>query len=191
MIELEAIYSRCVKGDKLAWEALVKETQSRIFRLAMFYVRERAEAEDLAQEIYVKMYRNLHKVQDPEKFQSWMFAIARNCCLDRIRRMKSNAQLKAAVSASGDLAEVPQEEQRYDEKRRREFLYRAMEGLSEQAREIVLLKEIQQMKISEIAKMLSLPVGTIKSRSNRARVDLAKSLHQLDPSYGTALRDKR
>ena len=81
---------------------------------------------------------------------------------------------------------APSPEQSWDTDRRKQLVYQAMGKLSEQNREILLLKEIQQLKLTEIAGMLSLPVGTIKSRASRARVELAKSILKLDPSYGAA-----
>lgn len=187
MPELEIIFEKCRQGDKLAWEALVKATQSRIYGLALFYVRDREEAADVAQEIYIRMYRHLHQVQSSAGFRSWMFTIARNCCMDRIRKIKSRP--KTIGSDVLDSSPAPQEtgqEHRWEAQQRKELLYRAMDQLGDQAREILLLREIQQLKLSEIAQILSLPIGTIKSRTSRARVELAKSILVLDPSYGAS-----
>jgi RNA polymerase sigma-70 factor (ECF subfamily) len=188
--DLEIIFEKCRQGDKLAWEALVKTTQSRIYGLAMFYVRDPAEAEDLAQEIFIRVYRSLHQVKSSAGFRPWMFRIARNCCLDRIRRIKSRPRTIGA----GAIEQAPEPnqataDQSWDAKQRKDLLYRAMDRLSEQAREILLLKEIQQLKLTEIAQILSLPIGTIKSRTSRARVELAKSILALDPSYGAPGRE--
>ena len=96
MLDLETIFERCAAGDKLAWEALVRETQSRIYGLALFYVKDTGEAEDLAQEIFVRIYRNLHQVKESSGFRAWMFAIARNCCRDRRRRIKTSPEIQSA-----------------------------------------------------------------------------------------------
>ncbi len=64
------------------------------------------------------------------------------------------------------------------------LLYQALDGLSEQSREIILLKDIQELKLGQIADLLAVPLGTIKSRSHRARIELAEAIQELDPSFG-------
>ncbi len=147
------LVKRAGRGDDDAFETIVNHYSMRIVRYCHRMVG--TGAEDLAQEIFVKIYRNLHQVKDSSGFRAWMFAIARNCCLDRLRRIKTRPQSQGDESIDEiQIGPGPTGEQRFDEKKRRELLYRAMEGLSEQAREILLLKEIQQLKISEIAKIL-------------------------------------
>lgn len=186
MQELDPILERCRRGDNLAWEALVRRTQSRVYGLALQYVRDPDEASDLAQEIFIKIYRNLSKMETGSAYLPWMVRLARNCCIDRIRRIKARPPARDVV-VDEDLeltSTVPSPEQSWDTDRRKQLVYQAMGKLSEQNREILLLKEIQQLKLTEIAGMLGLPVGTIKSRASRARVELAKSVLELDPSYG-------
>ena len=188
MQELDPILERCRQGDNLAWEALVRRTQSRVYGLALQYVRDPDEASDLAQEIFIKIYRNLHKMETGSAFLPWMVRLSRNCCIDRIRRIKARPPARDVV-VDEDLeltSRAPSPEQSWDTDRRKQLVYQAMGKLSEQNREILLLKEIQQLKLTEIAGMLGLPVGTIKSRASRARVELAKSVLELDPSYGAA-----
>ncbi len=188
MQELDPILERCRQGDNLAWEALVRRTQSRVYGLALQYVRDADEASDLAQEIFIKIYRNLDKMETGSSFLPWMVRLARNCCIDRIRRIKARPPARDIV-VDEDLeltSALPSPEQSWDSDQRKELVYQAMGSLSEQNREILLLKEIQQLKLTEIAGMLGLPIGTIKSRASRARVELAKSVLALDPSYGAA-----
>ena len=188
MQELDPILERCRRGDNLAWEALVRRTQSRVYGLALQYLRDPDEAADLAQEIFIKIYRNLDKMETGSAFLPWMVRLARNCCIDRIRRIKARPPARDVV-VDEDLeltSAAPSPEQSWDTDRRKQLVYQAMGNLSEQNREILLLKEIQQLKLAEIAGMLGLPVGTIKSRASRARVELAKSVLKLDPSYGAA-----
>ncbi len=188
MQELDPILERCRRGDNLAWEALVRRTQSRVYGLALQYVRDPDEASDLAQEIFIKIYRNLHKMETGSAFLPWMIRLSRNCCIDRIRRIKARPPARdVVVDEDMELTSgAPSPEQSWDTDRRKQLVYQAMGQLSEQNREILLLKEIQQLKLTEIAGMLGLPLGTIKSRASRARVELAKSVLELDPSYGAA-----
>ncbi len=188
MLELDAILDRCRQGDNLAWEALIKQTQSRVYGLALHYVRNPEEASDLAQEIFIKIYKNLNKVESGSAFIPWVIRLSRNTCIDRLRRIKARPPARDQV-IDEDLqltSATPSPEESWGAERHKQLVYQAMGNLSEQNREILLLKEIQQLKLTEIASMLGLPVGTIKSRASRARVELAKSVLSLDPSYGAA-----
>jgi RNA polymerase sigma-70 factor (ECF subfamily) len=186
MDELAALVHRCRGGDALAWEALVRRLQSRVFGLAYHYVRDREEARDLAQEIFVRVYQGLDRCRDDACFLPWMMRIGRNCCIDRVRRIKARPSQDQSI-------DIPQGEPEDDRpgpyealqtSSSRSLVYRALDRLSDTSREMILLKEIQGLKLSEIAEMLAIPLGTVKSRSGRARVELARAIVAIDPSYG-------
>lgn len=190
MIELGTLIERCRAGDDLAWEALVKRLQGRVYGLAVHYVRDPDEARDLAQEIFVRMYQRLDTFTGNRSFLGWTTLLARNLCIDHLRRRKARppasdvpadtAEGAAALPAAGSSPEAA-----WMTDRKSALLYRAMGKLSEQNREILLLKEIQGLKLGEIADMLNVPIGTVKSRSTRARVELARQVLAIDPSYAT------
>ncbi len=186
MVDVTTLIARCRQGDALAWEALVRRHQSRILGLARHYMRDPEEARDVAQEIFIRVYERLGTFQGDDRFLPWMLSLARNCCIDRLRRNKVRTPDHAVpvednppIPAGG-----PTVEEQAAGGERAAMLYKAIDQLSETNREIVLLKEIQGLKIEEIATMLSVPVGTVKSRSNRARTELARHIRILDPSYG-------
>ena len=83
------LLKRCQRGDELAWEVLVRQEQGRICSIAYGYVGDQDEAQDLAQEIFVRLYKRLDTCRDAEKFTSWLISIARNACLDHLRRRKA------------------------------------------------------------------------------------------------------
>ena len=177
MIDLDALLARCRRGDPLAWEELVRRYQGRMRGVALFYLRDREEARDVAQEIFVRLYRHLGETPDGKTFVPWLLCLARNCCIDRLRSL--------GVRPPQDPIEVdppssaPSPEEALLAVGRRTLLYRALDTLSDVNREIVLLKDIHQLKLEEIGSLLRLPLGTVKSRSNRARTELAKAVRAL------------
>jgi RNA polymerase sigma-70 factor (ECF subfamily) len=186
LVDVELLLERCRAGDDLAWEALVRGYQGRVYAVAYNYMRDREEARDMAQEIFIKMYRRLHTLQGGERFLPWLIRLTRNACIDRLRRKKARPPASdVRVEDGPQIASAgPDPEELSSEEGRKRLLYRALEGMSPKNREIILLKEIQGLKLEEISSMLALPLGTVKSRSNRARLELATRVRRLDPSYG-------
>lgn len=186
MIEITTLIARCRQGDALAWEALVRAYQGRIFGVARHYMRNPEEARDVAQEIFIRIYEKLGTFQGDARFVPWMLSLARNCCIDRLRRNKVRTpESSVPVEDEPNLAAAgPSVEDQVSTGESHDLLYAALGEMSDTNREIILLKEIQGLKIEEIATMLAVPVGTVKSRSNRARSELARRIRILDPSYG-------
>lgn len=184
MVDLDTLLARCRGGDALAWEALVRRFEARIYGFAMHYLRDREEARDVSQEIFMKMYEHLGGVRDGRTYLSWMLRLARNCCIDRIRSRKARAHEVTGnlEPATGLLSTHASPEDSLLEDARRTLLYRALATLTARNREIVLLKDIRQLNLEEISTRLGLPLGTVKSRSNRARSELAKAVRTLEAS---------
>ena len=187
-MELESLLARCRQGDDLAWEALVRQYQGRVYAVAYHFMRDREEARDTAQEIFIKIYRGLGSMREGDRFLPWMLRLARNCCVDRLRRLKVRTPpAEVPVDEAPQIvAAVPSPEDSSLTGARHGLLYRAIARLGEKNREMILLREIQELKLEEIAEMLGLPLGTVKSRSHRARLELAKVVRVLDPSYGAS-----
>lgn len=185
-MELETLLERCRAGDELAWEALVRRFQGKVFALAYHYLRNREEARDVAQETFIRIYKSLHGFQDSERFLPWMVRIARNCSIDRVRRLKVRPPLGGDELDEQTVGPHPGAgpEATAMAGERSHLVYQALDQMTEINREMILLKEIQGLKQREIADMLSIPLGTVKARSNRARVELARCIVELDPSYG-------
>ncbi|HET9481378.1 MAG TPA: sigma-70 family RNA polymerase sigma factor [Candidatus Polarisedimenticolia bacterium] len=187
-MELSELLDRCREGDQLAWEALVRQYQSRVFRVAIHYMRDEEEARDAAQEAFVRVYRNLHGFRGEERFLPWLLRIGRNVCIDRRRRIKARPEhAGVGLEDTGELLDsrISPEAASMEDSRRR-LVHRALVQLSEPHREVILLKEIQGLSIEEIASMLGVAEGTVKSRSNRARIELARAVLELDPSAASA-----
>jgi RNA polymerase sigma-70 factor (ECF subfamily) len=120
---------------------------------------------------------------------AWLLRITRNLCIDQLRRRKARPPADDLVAEDNEWAmpdQAPDPEQSWLTDTRKRLVYDALRRLNGQSREIILLKEIQGLQFKEIAEMLGLPVGTVKSRSNRARVELARQVVAIDPSYASA-----
>ena len=186
LVELETVLEGCRQGDELAWEALVRRFQARVFGVCYHYLRDREEARDVAQEAFVRIYRRLETFEGSETFVPWMMRVARNCSIDRLRHLKARPALDGAPvdERTVDPDSGPGPEALAVTGERHHVLYKALDLMSEINREMILLKEIQGLKQREIADLLSIPLGTVKARSNRARLELARCIVELDPSYG-------
>ena len=185
ILDLADLVGRCRNGDALAWETLVRRFQARVFGLSCYYAGNREDARDLAQEIFVRIYQNLGYCRDDAAFVPWMLILGRNCCIDWLRRQKNRGPAKNGYPGPKeplDPGADPEESMEIGTRKR--LIFRALAMLSLHSREMILLKEIQGLKINEISEILDIPPGTVKSRFGRARVELAKAVLKLDPSYG-------
>jgi RNA polymerase sigma-70 factor (ECF subfamily) len=180
-VELTELIGRCRQGDDLAWEMLVRRFQGRVYGLALFYLGNAEEARDLAQEVFLRIYRRLDRCTDDATFVPWMIQITRNASIDRLRRIKARpVAVSVPVEEMYDLASPgAQPDEELQRSRKRDLIRRALEKLSRINREIVVLKEIQGQSLETIASFLNLPLGTVKSRSHRARIELAQEVRAL------------
>jgi len=176
--ELAEVLERCRCGDELAWEALVRQFQSRVYGIAIYYIGDPEDARDLAQEIFIRVYRHLELCVDSRMFLPWLICISRNACIDHIRRKK--ARFWTANVPADDMLKLPaagpNPEEQWVSNSRRRSIYRALRNLTARNREVIILREILGLSLEEIAGLLSVPLGTVKSRINRARIELAQNV---------------
>ena len=183
-VDPETLLARCREGDELAWEALVRTHQSSVYAITRHYLGDPEEARDVAQEVFIRVYDRLGSFSGRDTFKAWLMQMARNASIDRLRRVKarppaSDVSVDDAMLVCGD-----DPEQNAATEARERLLRRAVAGLGDKHRVVLLLKEIHGLTIEEVAQLLDLPVGTVKSRSSRARLELAAALRTLDPSLG-------
>ncbi len=182
-LDLDYLLEQCQSGNQLAWEALVRGYQARVYSLAFHYLGNAEEAKDAAQEIFLRVYRNIDQCNEAQMFLPWLIKISRNLCIDLLRRRAARPQASCLP-----LDEMPEfansglnPEESWMAKSRRKLIHAALQQLTALNREIVILKDIHGMALEQIASMLKVPLGTVKSRSNRARLELAQkviALHQ-------------
>jgi RNA polymerase sigma-70 factor, ECF subfamily len=176
--DLAPLIAQCRAGDPLAWEAFVRQFQSRVYGLACTYVRDRDDAADLAQEIFVRLFETRARWVPDREFVPWMFQVARNRAVDflRRRRVRRPAVAVPAESAAelADPGEGP--EARVLRRSRLDQFRAALARLSDLSREILVLRDVQGLSVREVAAALGVPDGTVKSRASRARAELAEQL---------------
>jgi RNA polymerase sigma-70 factor (ECF subfamily) len=185
-MDLAMLLERCKAGDELAWEALVRQFQARVFGIAFHYTGNSEDARDLAQEIFIRIYRHLDLCGDEGMFVPWMIRISRNACIDHLRRKKARpAPVDVAVDEMVHLqAPGLNPEEHSMAEARRQVIHLAFRKLTALNREVILLREILELPLEEIASMLKIPLGTVKSRINRARIELAERVRALAAHTG-------
>jgi RNA polymerase sigma-70 factor, ECF subfamily len=181
-MELTELLERCRQGDDLAWEAFVRQFERRIYSICTGYASGPEEARDWSQDVFVRLYETRGRWAPAEAFVPWLVRVARNMCLDQLRRKKARPPAEdvqademwdlAAADASPEAALETTVKQR--------LVWRALQSLGHLSREIIQLKEIQELSLAEVASILRVPIGTVKSRSNRARLELAEHVLALE-----------
>ncbi len=185
-MDLPSLLDRCRQGDDLAWEALVRQFERRVYSIASGYASSPDEARDLSQDIFVRLYETRGRWVDADVFVPWLVRVARNVCLDQLRRKKARPPAEdLQADEMWDLAAGgPDPETELQEAGRRRLVWRAMQKLGQLSRDVIQLKEIQGLSLQEVAAVLGVPVGTVKSRSNRARLELAEQVLALGRETG-------
>jgi RNA polymerase sigma-70 factor (ECF subfamily) len=174
------LVERCLSGDDAAWETIVNSYARRIYNLGYRYTSRREESEDLAQEIFIRVYQNL-KSYRPEagSFQNWVFKVARNLIIDHYRQSRRFRQTGGSEELETlELAEekLPSPQRAVEQSEATRFLRDGLASLSPELKEAVILRDLEGMAYQEIAELLSIPEGTVKSRINRGRIELARLL---------------
>ncbi len=179
MGDLETTVERCRAGDDAAWNALVAATIGPLYRLAASYAPSAAEAEELTQEIYLKLWQNLHQYRPGSSFMAWAWRVARNLLVDAWRR--SRMERRQAWLDPEILERLPSADDPHHAAERRQRLQlvaRGLRRLDSELAELVLLRDFAGWSYREIADSLELPMGTVKSRLNRARLELAEEVRR-------------
>ena len=174
------LVERCLRGDDAAWEAVVKSYGKRIFNLSYRYTNRRDEAEDLTQEILIRVYQNLKSYRaESGSFQNWLLRVARNLIIDHYRQVRRYPQ----TGGSEELEtmnikdeKVPNPQRAVEQVEASKFLQNGLQSLSPELKEAVVLRDLEGMAYNEMADLLNVPEGTVKSRINRGRLELAKLL---------------
>jgi RNA polymerase sigma-70 factor (ECF subfamily) len=181
---------RCVGGDAAAWEEIVQRYHRRIYNICYRFAGTGDDAQDLTQEVFIKMYRTLSSYDvDRGAFMTWVTTMTRNLLVDHFRKTKQDRvtdSLDGATSEHEDAMPLSEQIQdkglppdaRVESRETSETVHRALEKLSPELREAVILRDLQDMDYREIAAVLKVPEGTVKSRINRGRAELARLLQR-------------
>ena len=179
---LETLIQRCLRGDQLAWELIVRQYWRKVFNIAYKFVGKHDAAEDLAQDIFLKIFKSLNTFDRRANFQTWLISVSRNLCIDHYRSVRKEREtINRDVDAS-TLMPVARDRSAYAQlelRDRVQLLRAALDTLPPTLRTAVLLRDIQELTYQEIAERLHVPEGTVKSRINRGRTELARQIQKL------------
>jgi RNA polymerase sigma factor (sigma-70 family) len=178
----DELIERCLKGDQLAWEQVVRQHWRKVFNLAYKFVGRHDEAEDLTQDIFLKIFRALHTFDRRANFQTWLISISRNFCIDHYRSIRKERETIARDVNAADLMPVSRERGPHGQLEQsdlRQLIKQALAELPSSLRQAVVLRDLQEFSYQEIADQLGLPEGTVKSRINRGRLELGRQLRRL------------
>jgi RNA polymerase sigma-70 factor (ECF subfamily) len=180
------IVQRCLEGDQHAWTEIVRSYSRRIYNLAYRFTASHGGAEDLTQEVFIRVYRSLNQYDASlGDLSNWLMRLARNLVIDDYRKRQ-----RTPTAAGDDLADheyhLPSHsdspQRSLERQERRLQVLAAIEKLSPDLRECVILRDIEELTYQEIVDLLKIPEGTVKSRINRGRIELAKVLRRMKVS---------
>jgi len=179
---IDDVIQRCLNGDQSAWDTIVRLHWRKVFNVAYKFVGRHDQAEDLTQDVFLKLFRSLDTFDRRANFQTWLVSVSRNLCIDHYRRVRKERE---AINRDVDPAHLapaaatPSPQALLEQRDRVHLLREALDQLAPTLRTALMLRDIQELSYQEIAGRLSLPEGTVKSRINRGRTALARQIQKL------------
>ncbi len=174
----------CLAGNQSAWEELLRRHASRLYQLFYRFTGNRQETEDLTQDVFLRVYQTLGSYRPAEgSFKTWVTSVGRNLLIDHYRRARHDRETRSLDDETGAPPEQaspqagPERLARQGELRR--HVERALLELRPELREAVILRDLQELEYREIQRILGVPEGTVKSRINRGRIELARALERI------------
>ena len=179
-----SLVTRCLRGDETAWEELVRIHTRKVYGLCYRFTGSGSEAQDLTQEVFLRVFRTVKTFRSSEgSFATWLARVTRNLLIDHYRRTRQERvtdsieeQLPMIEEAGAGAA--PRPDQSVAGREASEILQATLQKLSPDLREAVILRDLQEMEYREIADVLGIPEGTVKSRINRGRAELGRLLRK-------------
>ena len=181
-----ALVRRCVDGDAAAWEQLVRQNTRRVYNLCYRFTGSPTNAEDLTQEVFIKVYRTLASYDlGKGSFNTWLTTVSRNLLVDHFRKSRQDRVTDSLENSAQEDAPTlgeriedpgPAPDAQLQQREAREVVQAGLQKLSPDLREAVILRDLQDMDYKDIAQVLRVPEGTVKSRINRGRTELARIL---------------
>ncbi|MEZ4649132.1 MAG: sigma-70 family RNA polymerase sigma factor [Candidatus Eisenbacteria bacterium] len=183
----EALMEHVVRGSEAAFAALVDRYRNRIINLVSRFISDRDRAQEIAQEVFLRIYVHRERYRPNGKFSTWMYTIAVNLAKNEIRRRvrsKGVVSLDKLIEVAGDSGKfvtdpTQKPDRRLQQREVQEYVEEALKRLPEKFREVIVLRDIQQLSYEEIEEVLGIPGGTVRSRINRARTSLQEMLGDL------------
>jgi RNA polymerase sigma-70 factor (ECF subfamily) len=178
-VDIRETVKRCLENKPGAWDMLVETYSKTVFNLAYQFAGSYQEAEDLTQDIFLKLYGALPKYDAGRDFTAWLLTLARNHLIDAYRKTKREKTSRDEFDETGLPAGAAADpEAGLDAAAGRKIVWESLSLLSPDVRMAVIFRDIQDRSYEEIAEIMSVPIGTLKSRINRGRVQLARILRE-------------
>lgn len=181
----EILIKRCKRGKIDAFEKLMKKYEKKVYSLCYRFTGNYDDANDLAQETFIKLYNSISKFKGKSAFSTWLYRVTTNVCLDELRKRKNNLPLSLdnpQENEEGDEIYLNPPDQSYnpeiiaEKNDLKQIVHKGIGRLPEQQRIIIILREMEELSYEEISEILDLSIGTVKSRLNRARKNLKQIL---------------
>lgn len=178
----QELVGQCLAGDHGAWETIVRQYHKRVYNLAYRYCGRFDEAEDLTQEIFLKIYRTMGAYRaESGTFVTWLLRVGRNHIIDRYRKHKIERSVTDPIDS--EFERIEENPARYDspgeayrKKELSDVIHGTLLDLTTDLREAVILRDLEGCTYDEMAEILDVPLGTVKSRINRGRTELGRLL---------------
>ncbi|WP_226038562.1 RNA polymerase sigma factor SigW [Aquibacillus saliphilus] len=174
------------KGNQSAFEDVVAFYQNKVYQICYRIIGNAHEAEDLAQETFIRAYVNIHSFDSRRKFSTWLYRIATNITIDRIRKKKPDYFLDAEVKGTDGLdmysqlsSDQPLPEDEVESIELQNYIQEEIMNLPAKYRSVIALRFVDELSLNEISEILNIPVGTVKTRIHRGREALRKRLRHV------------
>lgn len=193
---VNALVRRCVSGDAAAWQEIVQQYHRRIYNICYRFSGSTDDASDLTQEVFIKIYRTLSTFDMTRaSFMTWVTTVTRNLLVDHFRKGKYDRITDSLEATAGNqedgltIAEQLEDrgvspEARMRSQETQKLVHEGLRRLSPELREAVILRDLQDLDYKDIAKVLNVPEGTVKSRINRGRTELGRLLQRTYKQVG-------
>jgi len=175
-MEIEQAVKLCLEGDQGAWNMIISTYSKTVYNIALNFTHNKDDASDLVQDIFLKLYQNLHKFNQDRNIKGWITQLAKNYCIDYWRKNKKQGN---KVELEDNLAftdENPEQINILESEKK--YLRGKIKLLDSELKITLIMRDIEGMSYSSISQVLDIPEGTVKSRINRARIKLIKSIKQ-------------
>jgi RNA polymerase sigma-70 factor (ECF subfamily) len=178
------LVEQCLSGSETAWEELVRVHTRRVYAVCYRFTGTSEEAQDLTQEVFLRIFKTLKSFRAGEgSFSVWLNRLTRNLLIDHYRRSRHERQTDSIEDQLTRIEETTAVTSRTDSmlagREAGEMIQTALQRLSPELRETVILRDVEELEYREIAQVLNVPEGTVKSRLNRGRAELARVLRRL------------
>lgn len=184
MSELDIqLIRRCTEGDLKSFEKLISQYERNAFAMALRYLGDYDDASDVTQEALIKVYRNISSFRFESSFTTWLYRIVINTCKDFLKK-RNREQVVSIDESQKEITDDTREKDPQAHTEREEVrseVHRALDEISEVHRLVIVLKDIQGFTYDQIAEMLDIPIGTVRSRISRGRVELKKQILRSNP----------